>query len=93
MFRTSMTTINLIADCETLCGESPLWKSEEQALYWTDIAGCKLYRYQSPEQGSELVLAGLDGFEVSGLAHHESGSFIVVTLSVPGVGAPVPLPN
>jgi len=73
-----MTNINLIADYGTLCGESPLWSGEEQALYWADIAGCKLYRYKSPEQRSELVLAGLDGFEVCGLAHHESDSFIIV---------------
>jgi sugar lactone lactonase YvrE len=73
-----MTQINLIADYGTLCGEGPLWSSEEQALYWTDIADRKLYRCQWPDQSCELLSNGLDAFEVGGIAHLQSSGFIVV---------------
>ncbi len=29
----------------SLLGESPFWHPQEQALYWCDIAGCRLSRY------------------------------------------------
>jgi len=70
-----MTPIEVVADHQNLCGEGPLWNKWEQALYWTDIAGGKLYRCKWPERTSELVL---EGFEVSGMAIGQSGSYILV---------------
>jgi len=67
-------TIKVVANYGTLCGEGPLWSTEEQALYWTDIAGRKLYRCNWTDGSSELVQ---NGFEVGGIAHHESGGFVL----------------
>ena len=34
------------------CGESPMWSVREQALYWTDNLGGRIYRLE-PERGSD----------------------------------------
>ena len=34
------------------CGESPMWSVREQALYWTDNLGGRIYRLE-PESGSD----------------------------------------
>lgn len=49
----------LVADTRCSIGESPVWHADEHALYWTDIAGRRLWRlaadgalasWQAPEQ-------------------------------------------
>ena len=67
--------IHLVADYGDLCGEGPLWHAREQALYWTDITGKRLYRCTYPDRKHQMVH---QGFEVTGIALHESGSFVVV---------------
>ncbi len=37
--------ISRVATSHCLGGESPLWDSEEQALYYLDNTGCRIYRY------------------------------------------------
>jgi sugar lactone lactonase YvrE len=70
-----MGLIEVVANQGDLCGESPLWKASEQAIYWTDIAGQRVYRCTLPERKIELMQVG---FEVCGLALHESGGFVIV---------------
>lgn len=38
-------TARLVLDARALLGECPLWSIEEQALYWIDIAGCAIHRF------------------------------------------------
>jgi D-xylonolactonase len=53
-----MFEAKLIADyaCET--GENPLWHPKEKRLYWTDIEGGRLFRYDPREQRHEQIYAG-----------------------------------
>src|SRR5690348_4060183 len=67
--------ISVIADDENLCGECPLWSPDEQALYWTDAGGGKLYRCEWPRGRRELIL---DNFTVNGFALDESGGLVLV---------------
>jgi sugar lactone lactonase YvrE len=66
--------IEIIADDGNLCGEGPLWDEREDALYWTDITGRKLYRYLWRKERRELVS---DGLQVGGFARQEDGGFVV----------------
>lgn len=66
--------IEIIADDGNLCGEGPLWDEREEALYWTDITGQKLFRYLWREQRHERVS---DGFQVGGFSRQEDGGFVV----------------
>ena len=70
-----MKQIEVVADYGDLCGEGPLWHQREQALYWTDITGKRLYRWTYPDSKHQIIHQGL---EVSGIALHESGNFVVV---------------
>lgn len=65
----------IIADYGDICGECPIWSPRDQALYWSDIAGCKLYKYSWLNRRPEILCRGQ---EVSGLALHASGEFVVV---------------
>ena len=38
---------------EPICGESPVWSVREQALFWTDIEGARLWRYGAIDGGTE----------------------------------------
>ena len=43
-------TAELIVDARNGTGESPVWRADEQALYWVDIPGNAIHRW-SPAQG------------------------------------------
>jgi len=70
-----MNQIEVVADYRDLCGEGPLWHERQQALYWTDITGKRLYRYTYADGKHQIIHQGL---EVSGIALHESGNFVIV---------------
>jgi sugar lactone lactonase YvrE len=70
-----MNEIEVVADYGDLCGESPLWHGREQALYWGDIAGKRLYRFDDRSRKHEIIR---QGFEIGGIALHESGSLVIV---------------
>ncbi|TCD01891.1 SMP-30/gluconolactonase/LRE family protein [Erythrobacteraceae bacterium CFH 75059] len=46
--------ITCIAPVEAVLGEGPVWLAREQALFWTDIAGQRLYRW-SQEDGVRRI--------------------------------------
>ena len=66
--------VEVVADAGSLCGEGPFWDEREQALYWTDITGCKLFRYLWQERRHELLS---DNFEVSGFCRQQDGGYVV----------------
>lgn len=68
------TDVEVVADAANLCGEGPYWDEREQALYWTDITGCKLFRYLWREQRHELLS---EGFELSGFCRQQDGGYVV----------------
>lgn len=45
-------TAELILDARNATGESPVWSTTEQALYWVDIPAKRLHRW-SPADGKE----------------------------------------
>lgn len=46
----------LVLDARARLGECPLWSAGEQALYWVDIAGCAIHRFD-PATGSDVQWA------------------------------------
>ena len=38
------STVHCIADVHAVLGEGPVWVASEQALYWVDIKGRKIFR-------------------------------------------------
>ena len=43
-----MNQAELVCDARNAVGESPIWIAAEQALYWVDIPGRTLHRWQAP---------------------------------------------
>jgi sugar lactone lactonase YvrE len=61
-----MNEPELIADPPCDLGENPLWHSLEQRLYWTDITGGKLFRYDPGDRSHEQIYEGepVGGFTI-----------------------------
>jgi sugar lactone lactonase YvrE len=70
-----MNHVTCVADVHAVLGEGPLWVPREQALYWVDIKGRKIFRLD--EAGS---LEQWDTpLRVGSIATRESGGFIAGT--------------
>jgi L-arabinonolactonase len=41
------SSVSLLVDCRNLLGESATWCEQSRALYWTDIEGARLWRYDA----------------------------------------------
>ncbi len=77
------TQAELVVDARCGTGESPVWSTAEQALYWVDIPGRALHRW-SPDghrhwTGEEMIAciaprADLPGAWIAGM---ESGLFSI----------------
>lgn len=50
--------LQLIADYACIVGENPLWHPQEQRLYWVDIDGGRLFRYDPATDRHECCLEG-----------------------------------
>ncbi len=73
-----MEQIDIIADYGDFCGEGPLWNNREQALYWTDLARRRFYRYKWSDRRSEIVS---ESMQVSSYAFNEPGGFVVTNIT------------
>jgi len=60
-----------------LLGECPIWNDEEQALYWTDIPGQRLWRYDRGRDTTEAVWQG--DMMVGGFAFTRDNDIILCT--------------
>ena len=58
-------------------GEGTVWSEREQALYWLDILGCKLFRYR-PSDGAQSSWDFDE--EISALAERVNGQGLIITL-------------
>jgi D-xylonolactonase len=65
--------LSVIADYGDLCGECPVW-DPAGTLFWTDIAGCRFYRYQPSSGRHEIVHEGL---QINGFRLNRPGGFVI----------------
>ena len=64
-----------VADVGALLGEGPLWVAAEQAFYWVDIKGCKIYRLDRAGEIREWATP----LRIGSLAPRLAGGFIAGT--------------
>jgi sugar lactone lactonase YvrE len=73
-----MNDVDHVLAVKNLLGEGPVWVAEEQALYWIDIEGLKVFRFY-PTTGR------WESFDVSvpitALAARASGGFVTATMN------------
>jgi sugar lactone lactonase YvrE len=48
--------VHCVVDAKAETGESPVWCQEEEVLYWVDIPGCQLHRFD-PASGEDRAFA------------------------------------
>ena len=71
----------LIADYRCQIGENPLWHPLERCLYWTDITGGKLFRYDPAAGKHEQCYQGT---LVGGFTIQSDGTLLIPPGSQPG---------
>ncbi len=56
----------LVVDCQCALGEGPLWHPFERCLYWTDITGERVLRYDPASDAHEVCYEGatVGGFTI-----------------------------
>jgi sugar lactone lactonase YvrE len=70
-----MTKVRCVVDANDVLGETPLWCEASQALWWLDIDGCKVQRYE-PISGNYRSFS-FDARFVGSLALRENGGLLV----------------
>jgi sugar lactone lactonase YvrE len=65
-------TASCIADCKNVLGEGPIWVEREQALYWVDIEGRRLFRYSEADGTVEYPVP----LQLCSIAPAASGGFV-----------------
>ncbi len=94
MLRATAPTLDTLGSTRCAVGESPLWSAAEQALYWVDIEGRRLHRWQ---HGSGSQQSWSVPERLACIALHEEGGLLCALESSlcvwpkPGVGTPTPL--
>ena len=66
------STVECVADVHAVLGEGPVWVPREQALYWVDIKGRKIFRLDESGQRSEWSTP----MRVCSIVPRASGGFI-----------------
>ena len=66
--------IEKLASPNAVVGEGPVWNSAEKKLYWTDIYGGKLFKYDPDKKTNEIIH---NGVQVGGLRFNESGGLLL----------------
>jgi D-xylonolactonase len=66
-----------VLPAEAMLGEGALWSVREQALYWVDILGCELHRFD-PATGRTRLWTFAE--EISALAERAAAAGLIVTL-------------
>ncbi len=78
---------DLVLDARNATGESPVWRVDEQALYWVDIPARQLHRWHPATNvhahwtGDEMLacIAPRAGYPGQWIAGMESGVFVLAT--------------
>ena len=71
----SARPVECVANVGAVLGEGPIWVSREQALYWVDIKGRKVFRLDS--EGEQTTWE--TPFRIGSLAPRQAGSFVAGT--------------
>ena len=67
-------TPELVADCQCMIGEGPLWHPTEQLVYWTDIPEGRMFRYDPATGQHEQCY---EGEVVGGFTIQADGSLLL----------------
>lgn len=67
--------VHCVADVRAVLGEGPVWVAREQAIYWLDIKGRKVFRLDSSGNRSEWDTP----FRIGSIAPRRSGGFVAGT--------------
>jgi len=70
----SSLEIKCVVDVKDKCGEGPIWDDCEQVLWWTDINGCRMHRFD-PLSGSHTTYPF--SMRVGCFALREKGGFLL----------------
>jgi L-arabinonolactonase len=73
-----MTNIKVALGCKALLGESPIWSEAEQALYWVDIRGFAIRRFD-PATGEDRAWRVPE--EVGSIGFRAKGGFVAALRS------------
>lgn len=73
-----MPQLEIVADLNDHCGESPLWDADNQALYWIDIGNSAFHTYDWARGRVSTIRSSEP---ITGIALHASGEFVVVGTS------------
>lgn len=68
------SALEIIAQDNNRCGESPLWDTDRRLLFWTDIDSGLVYQF-NPATGEKAIL--LRGHNVSALGLNRSGDLLL----------------
>ena len=71
----SMIQVRCVADVGAILGEGPAWVKRDQALYWVDIKGYRIFRLDEAGQVDQWETP----FRVASLVPRDSGGFIAGT--------------
>ena len=66
--------IEKVASAKAEVGEGPVWNPDEKKVYWTDIAGGRLFKYD-PKTGSNETIH--NGVSVGGYRFNEGGGLVL----------------
>lgn len=69
---TEENAMECVADVRATLGEGPTWMPREQALYWVDIPGAKLFRW-SAQDGVRVIDPGVN---ICSIAARAAGGYI-----------------
>ena len=70
-----MHTLEWVVDLPAVHGTAPIWHPAEGALYWSDSATARLYRYRPDTGSNELILD--DGRPVGAITIQTDGSLLL----------------
>lgn len=71
-----MNKLEHILAAQNVLGEGPIWNVEEQALYWVDIYGCTIHRFQPETRAHEVFSIGIP---IGVLAFRRGGGCVLAT--------------
>lgn len=72
---TDKSNVRCVADVKAVLGEGPIWVESEQALYWVDIKGRKIFRRDSAGERQEWETP----LRIGSIAPRAGGGFIAGT--------------
>lgn len=73
-----MSTLEIIANDNNLCGEGPIWDAERQRLYWNDMNASLVFQYDWQTGVSQTISTGL---MAAGMTFNTDGSLLFAGFS------------